>query len=150
MPWEVVVLKGREPGPGAIHLVPSGPTSASGQAPQVWRGTKSTHLNCIYIFSKAMVENGESGIGHSPFTRTFLINCSSCLVPGKLSLKINLWAFIRKQMIRDPTCFSLSLLILASRKLRVTFIVQISFAQFRFLIAPICFFLQENFILFHP
>ena len=109
------------------------PCSRSGGS--LSRVTKSPHLNCICIFSKAMVENGGSSIGHSPFTRTFLINYFSCLVPGKLSLKINLGAFIRKEIMCNPACFSFSLLIVASRKLSAIVIVQISFAQFRFLTA---------------
>lgn len=102
------------------------------------RSTKSTSLNCICIFSKAVVE-----VGHSPFTKTFLINCSSCLVLGELSI-------IRKQIMYNPPWFSYSLLILAPRKLRAKFIVYISFAQFIFLMVPICFFPPLNSVFFIP
>lgn len=45
----------------------------------------------VSLFSKAIVENGESNTGWSQyFMSTFLINCYLCLVPEKLSLKINL------------------------------------------------------------
>ena len=87
---EMVMLKDREPGHQSLCLDPSRLTSALGQAHH-YRGVPKTLIQTVFVsFSKAMVEFGESNIGHSPFTRTFQIYCSLCLVPGKLSLKINL------------------------------------------------------------